>query len=1387
MVNFWFRFFLLHVKKIQKFTSIKRMGKEDAEIQAIFDLEKKNGSTILYVGVVRKLHDSGKGGDARNLVITTNKIEYYKGKKPNRKFAFIDVSTIKRVNEPKSNRVEIYFNQDTKDASQIRFESPDIDNIYSIILSLLCRSHAPDKVPKMGIEQTDINKYQYSATTCNIGYLNLLTKMHKVHQNDNANKAVYYMLSTNAKEVFFPPDMQIHEILFAIMFVFAFKRNSSSIIFNEMNPSKSIYNEIVKFMMKRGLHYRHINFSIPADSHFNELVPLLEKDDVFTNCYTFANTNFNADQLKLVHELCSKKHIRTINFFNAFPESELQYIQNEFFTEDIAETLLMLSVDKLLISHISEIIPKLPNIYILSVAASGMEIGEALTKLSELNLNNLRYLNLSANPCTTMPEHINFPQLERLELAYINFEGETFTHLLGVLEKIELPNGLSLHLDMSTIPEFEFNSEKCDKFKELTVGPILAPKLMEFVYACNKLESLSIDFGVNEANKEIYAQFIEKLPEMTHLKTLSIMNSVLAEEDKIFEVLGQLKFLEKLRIFNIKIADRGVEILTQLMTESESIKEISFDRIGIENIENIEKMTTAASTMERHVLIILPLSDISELLAKFPDWKSRIEMIKKQVTVASGASLPVYSRILTQEQYDELKDVKEWARSADSPLLPINFYDDTPVTTIDFAWPQFITKEMMDEWGIEDKYEIKIEEPQPIEQPEENKEEEKSHSSFSSSSSSKKKEEEKKDEEVVEDKKEEIHEEKVEEKVVEKHEEVVEKHEEVVEKHEEVVVVKKEEIIEEKKEPKKSIFSTSDEEDEKKPAPKKLSSDSEEDIIKTAPKKFSTDSDDEVKPQKKSSSPKRKLNMSSDSDEEFVKPPPKKIETSSDSDEDLKLKKPEPKRKSFMESSDEDDIKPPPKKPEPKKIETSSDDEEIKPPPKKVETSSSDDEEVKPPPKKVEQKRKSFMDSSDDEENIKPPPKKFEPKKILVSSDSEEDIKPPPKKLETSSESSENEIKPPPKKPEPKKIETSSDEEDIKPPPKKVETSSDEGEDFKLPPKKPEPKKIETSSDEEDVKPPPKKPEPKIKSFMESSDNEDIKQPPKKPEPKKVETSSDDEEDFKLPPKKPEPKRKSFMESSDEEDIKPPPKKPEPKIVEISSSDEEDLKPPPKKVETSSSSSESEEFKMPPNKLPSKAFETSSEDEQPAPPPVRKPSPVKKPEPKKESSESSEDEKPVPPKKKSFFDTSSESDEPAPPPARKQSPAKPAPKKPEPKKSSSSSSEDEKPAPVKKFMDSSSSSEDGKPAPKPVPKPSPAKRTISPAKPSPKASPAKRAPSPQKKLESSSESDDPDDVMYTQPDWEFPITVDPVHTQATTNRIDAKFSLEKVLQNLKST
>ena len=104
-------------------------------LQKVFEIEQKSPYDILYIGEVKKIHDTSKGGDNRILVVTSNKVEYYKIKSnpaPDRFHYFSEIDRI--AFQP--GRIELYFRQYDKNPQMIRFETSSDELIGNSIKNL---------------------------------------------------------------------------------------------------------------------------------------------------------------------------------------------------------------------------------------------------------------------------------------------------------------------------------------------------------------------------------------------------------------------------------------------------------------------------------------------------------------------------------------------------------------------------------------------------------------------------------------------------------------------------------------------------------------------------------------------------------------------------------------------------------------------------------------------------------------------------------------------------------------------------------------------------------------------------------------------------------------------------------------------------------------------------------------------------------------------------------------------------------------------------------------------------------------------------------------------------------------------------------------------------
>ena len=137
------------------------MGKFEDQLNFILKEETQYAQVPVFIGVVMKVHDTGKGSDERFLSITANKIEYYKSKsvpQHNRNHKWSELKKFAR----NGNRLEFYFNSNEKSDEMMRFESHEADYILAIIKSLLFRIYTSDELESIGFNPKDPDRLEFS-------------------------------------------------------------------------------------------------------------------------------------------------------------------------------------------------------------------------------------------------------------------------------------------------------------------------------------------------------------------------------------------------------------------------------------------------------------------------------------------------------------------------------------------------------------------------------------------------------------------------------------------------------------------------------------------------------------------------------------------------------------------------------------------------------------------------------------------------------------------------------------------------------------------------------------------------------------------------------------------------------------------------------------------------------------------------------------------------------------------------------------------------------------------------------------------------------------------------------------------------------------------------
>ena len=206
------------------------MAANEVQLQQAFDTEIKNGEVVLYVGNVRKLHDSGKGGDKRIFVLTKNHARYYKIKRnpiPDRSRQLSEITEIKEL----PNRIELYFKGTEENTEMLRFETTEAQFILNVLKNFFFRIMTNPELEEIKLNINDPVRLPRLMTYYAYERFLYLDRRFHLNNHETLNKKLKFSYLNHLKTILFTNDDMIGDHIQSFMKSLAFNHHIESIYF----------------------------------------------------------------------------------------------------------------------------------------------------------------------------------------------------------------------------------------------------------------------------------------------------------------------------------------------------------------------------------------------------------------------------------------------------------------------------------------------------------------------------------------------------------------------------------------------------------------------------------------------------------------------------------------------------------------------------------------------------------------------------------------------------------------------------------------------------------------------------------------------------------------------------------------------------------------------------------------------------------------------------------------------------------------------------------------------------------------------------------------------------------------------------------------------------
>ena len=429
---------------------------------------------------------------------------------------------------------------------------------------------------------------------------------------------------------------------------------------------------------------------------------------------SFVETDLSVEELQALSSFCHKKRITSLALHEACSKEAKQYLTNNFFTNQMSASLTTLNLAGTKGLDIAKLLGKLPGLYALSLSRCNLQIAQALNVITSCNLPRLKFLDLSYNPCNSMPSvGLFLPQtLYSLVVDGVEWEDKTLINFMKFIVFGEKQiNGLKLSLSNAKASNEEwrrvFAFLKITKAKNLCAltwdNNPLSEELFDFIYKNVNLSYLSLCGCIaynDQENLNRLSNFVAVSPSLLFLRIRGSQTNFIGQNiSTLLKSASKSNSLVHLDISDNKIGDIGITQLRQFIKSNKTLQVLVFDGSEPNNPHLFfETLETAAKPPNQLLNVSFPVNDVTNLVNKgrITAEKKKVLMnhfmkktypkpikTNKKVVLNNSNSNPYY-----QQQLQQIFPIPE-----SSPFInPFCIFRHTPAE----PFPQYLTFDQID-------------------------------------------------------------------------------------------------------------------------------------------------------------------------------------------------------------------------------------------------------------------------------------------------------------------------------------------------------------------------------------------------------------------------------------------------------------------------------------------------------------------------------------------------------------------------------------------------------------------------------------------------------------------------------------------------------------------
>lgn len=447
----------------------------------------------------------------------------------------------------------------------------------------------------------------------------------------------------------------------------------------------------------------NIEFIGKSDNTIVQLLSkLLKSRKIKIKSLSFENTDLSTEELGMISKICENLKITSIGLHNVSRNSDSSnFLSTKFLSPSLMKNITVVNLSGTKHLDIMKILPRIPNVFALSLANTGVEVSDIFEYISHSPLIRLKYLDISENLSTKQIKIDTKlpPTIFCIIANKIKWCGDTFLQFMQMMVGKYPINGLKLSVSKAQVESWDRIFAFLKEVSSKTLSGLnwdknpLSSSLFEFLQKQPLLSYLSLRGCFSESDSSFVSQlshFVEISPSLLYLCVRGTSKRKMKGHScgKLIRSVAKSNVIH-FDICQNSISDSGVINLRNLIEQDDKIEVLVFDGSEPMNPHEYTDMLKSALKAKSNLVISYPSEDIEELYRmskiSMDDKQHIFDMLARAVKVREDSfpipqnspfikpytvfkyySQPMFPKTLSDEQIELFKSVSHFNSS--SPL-----------------------------------------------------------------------------------------------------------------------------------------------------------------------------------------------------------------------------------------------------------------------------------------------------------------------------------------------------------------------------------------------------------------------------------------------------------------------------------------------------------------------------------------------------------------------------------------------------------------------------------------------------------------------------------------------------------------------------------------------